>query len=279
MSRRTGEGVDRFSFDFGSINRKSFLFNCDAQALLDLGNSVVTPRSLGVMMMMDLNGSQVKSQRAYARILDVSDTVIRKRWPKAIAFVILWTTGHGSQWTYELAQKARKQWPLAFSQWELHCKRKTNASSTSRGTRVRTVQSGSNVSTGQELGSKSSRNQKHVKRGRGGPKTQLKRTTNNTGNQNPEIHNTQQVDTDLQKKLVAAGVLEPMASKLLLQFDEDRIVRNLSLYLAKTPPKTPGYLVKAIREDYAQAVRLTGGVTPSYRPSSSPLDHVTEEPI
>jgi hypothetical protein len=279
MSKRTGEGVDRFSFDFGSINRKSFLFNCDAQALLDLLQGKLTARSLAVMMMMDLNGSQVKSQRAYARILDVSDTVIRNRWSEAIAYAINWITGGGSQWTYELAQKAKNQWPLAFSQWELQCKRKGLASSTSTGTSVRTARFGPLVQIGEKIGSKSTPNQNHMKRGRDGRKTQLKRTTNNTRNQNPENHNTQQNTEGLKKKLIAAGVRDSVASNLLLQYDEDCIVRNLSFYVAKASPKTPGLLVKAIREDYAQSAQLTGGVAQSYRPSSNPLDHKTEEPI
>ena len=279
MSSGPSEGNTRPKFDFGSIHRKSFLFNCDAQALLDLRSGALTARYLGLMMMMDLNGSQVKSKREYGRILGVSDTFIRNRWIGAIAFAIIWTTGNGSQLTYELAQRAKKEWPSAFSQWELHCERKRLASSASSGTRVRTAQSGSNVPTGQELGSKPSSNQNHEKRVRGERETQPKRTTNNTGNQNPEINNTQKVDTGLKKKLVAEGVSDSMASKLLRQFDRDCIVRNLSFYVAKAPPKTPGLLVKAIQKDYAQSAQTTAGGARKYRPSNDPLDHMTEGPI
>ncbi len=279
MSSRTGEGVDRFNFDFGSLGRKPFLFNCDAQTFLDLRSSELTPRSLAVMMMLDLNGSQVKSQREYARIWGPSPTAIRNRWAEAIALVIMWTTGYGSQWTYELARKAKKEWPYAFAQWELHCKRNGVTGSTPSRTSVHTAQNGSHVPLEQELSPKPSVNENQKKRIRDEQKTQLERTTNNTGNQNPEIHNTQQVDEGLKKKLIKVGIRDSMASKLLLQFDEDCIVRNLSFYEAKSSPKTPGLLVKAIQEDYAASVQHTEIVTRPYRPSTNPLDHMTEEPI
>lgn len=59
------------------------------------------------------------------------------------------------------------------------------------------------------------------------------------------------IPTELLDKLEAAGVTSAVADKLLSEFGEDRVANNLKHYLSAGQDKGAGWLVTAIRDDYA----------------------------